>query len=89
MNGTSSKASAFVLIALIFQNIRGGNNRSTFPMQSFGTPTISRKSTTGFTWDSADNNRRRGNDSTRYRKEASEEPNISNPPRLASIYKTT
>lgn len=47
---------------------------------------LSKNSTNGFICDSNDSKRIRGNDSMKYGKEASLEPNASKPPRLASIY---
>jgi hypothetical protein len=70
----------------MLKKIIGGNNRIRFIKHFLGTPIFSRNSTIGFIWYSTDNKSSRGNDSIRYRKEASLEPNMPRPPRLASIY---
>lgn len=64
----------------------GGNNKNMACIRSLGIPILSRSSIIGFKCVSNGNERICGNDSTKHRKEASEEPSMSKPPRRASIY---
>jgi len=73
------------LISSVFPSMMGGYKRSTFPKQYFGIPMLSRNSTIGFISFSSESRRSRGNDSSKNLNDASTEPSISKPPRLASI----
>lgn len=63
----------------------GGNNRKMFLMHPLGTPISSKNFIVVCIRDCRGRNRRRGNDSIRYGKQALE-PKRSKPPRLAWIY---
>uniref|UniRef100_A0A7C9ALV0 Uncharacterized protein n=1 Tax=Opuntia streptacantha TaxID=393608 RepID=A0A7C9ALV0_OPUST len=83
---TFPNGSSAALVRLMSRKRSGGYNRRTCPSLCVGTPISSRNLTIGFRCDSTGNRRRRGNDSIRYLNEVSQDPNISRPPRLASIF---